>query len=594
MSAKSRNELLLSIRPQYLEAAWREKKELLDGFIAATGYSRKHAITLLSSGIRETPRTRRRNRKYDDEVREALVTVWKAANRVCSKRLVPFLPSLVASLERFGHLTLPGAVKERLLSLSPSTADRLLKAERRKLGRARSTTRPGHLIKKQIPVRTFADWSDVRPGFFEADLVAHCGNTLRGQFLNTLTMTDIATGWTELMPLLMRSGSNVLAALSEAKDLLPFPLLGFDTDNGGEFINEDVLKWCSTNKVTFTRSREYRKNDQAHVEEKNGSIVRRLIGYERYEGIESWQRLSTLYRVSRLYVNFFQPCLKLVSKDRDGARVRKRYERAQTPYERVLRSNFVSEDRKVLLQELFDTLDPLLLLKEIERMQSELWNSATTRNTSELRLLASQHSELPLEPSKPARASRRPIRRRQTKDSQQPVVEKSSTPQERKAKLRAVWSYVSDELSRDPSLTERQILSMLSFLNPAEFDRSDLNAIGTRLSRWRKANSITLESLNRKPGRKTALDELWHVAVKELDTDPILTASQLLSLLCQRYPDRITRSNLTTVKHRLKQWRAEHVQSMNACHAAGNPTQLETSRNEDSAGLQRQRCLSTM
>ncbi len=463
------------------------------------------------------------------------------------------------------------AVRDKLLSLSPATADRLLKAERRKLGRAKSTTRPGHLIKKQIPVRTFADWSDVRPGFFEADLVAHCGNTVRGQFLNTLTMTDIATGWTELLPLLMRSGADVVTALSEVKDMLPFPMLGFDTDNGDEFINHDILSWCLANKVTFTRSREYRKNDQAHVEEKNGSIVRRLIGYDRYEGIESWQILSTLYRISRLYINFFQPCLKLSSKDRDGGHVRKRYERAQTPYERVLRSHSVSEDRKTLLRELFETLDPVLLLKEVERMQTELWSTATKNNTSEARSMAIGAADTSVENCMPAPVSPVPSEpRRQRKASPQPTVDRSCTPQERKAKLRRVWDYVCEELLKDPSLTDTQILTMLSYLYPGEFGAADLNAIGTRLSRWRKTNSITLESLNRKPGRKSALDEVWHEALQALAKNPTLTASAILSLLSQLDPDRINRGHLTTVKSRLKQWRTRQVDQRTSSEVIGD------------------------
>lgn len=384
MSAQSRRELLLALRPQYLNAPLGEKTKLLDGLIRATGYDRKYAVTLLSKGIGEQQQgTRNRQRKYDDAVVDALLIVWQAANRVCSKRLIPFMPSLVESLARFGHLSISEAVKKQLLSVSPATADRLLKQERKKYGRGKSTTTAGYLIKKHIPIRTFADWNDVVPGFLEADLVAHCGENVRGQYLNTLTVTDIATGWTELGALMGKSEGDVLQEIAEIKELLPFPLLGFDTDNGGEFINYGLVEWCSQNSITFTRSREYKKNDQAHVEEKNGSIVRRLIGYDRYEGIESWQLLSQLYRIARLYINFFQPCLKLISKERDGARVHKRYDKAKTPYERILSSQSVAEKAKAQLRDMFVELDPLLLLQEMERLQNELWSTAAGRKQAQ-------------------------------------------------------------------------------------------------------------------------------------------------------------------------------------------------------------------
>lgn len=392
MSLKSRRELLLSLRSQYLNVPPREKKKLLNGFVAATGYNRKYAVTLLSKGIsKKKEGKRKRKKKYDQAVVDALLIVWKAAYRVCSKRLIPFMPILVESLIRHGHLDISETVKVQLLSVSPATADRLLKPERRKYGKGISTTKPGYLIKKHIPIKTFADWNDVVPGFLEADLVAHCGENVRGQYLNTLTVTDIATGWTELGALMGKSESDVLQEIAEIKELLPFPILGFDTDNGGEFINYGLVDWCSKNSVTFTRSREYKKNDQAHVEQKNGSIVRQLIGYDRYEGIESWQLLSQLYRIARLYINFFQPCLKLISKWRDGARVHKRYDTAKTPCQRILISESVTEESKERLRKVFPDLDPILLLREMEQLQIELWKTAVGQE--ELRQIENEQSK---------------------------------------------------------------------------------------------------------------------------------------------------------------------------------------------------------
>ncbi len=256
--------------------------------------------------------------------------VWRASNRLCSKRLVPFLPEFVGVLERCGHLSLSAETRTRLLAISPASVDRLL-VDLRRRGRKRAfgATRPGALLEHQVPVRTFADWDDLAPGFVEADLVAHCDTSTHGASLNTLVLTDVSTGWTECLALAFRGQETVLSALGQARQLLPFPLLGLDTDNGGEFLNSELLRYCRTEKITFTRCRPYKKNDQCHVEQKNGSIVRRIVGYDRYEGGEACRSLATLYGVLRLYTNYFQPSLKLISKERAGSRVTKRYDRAR-------------------------------------------------------------------------------------------------------------------------------------------------------------------------------------------------------------------------------------------------------------------------
>ena len=276
MCFSARMELLRSVQMKYHDASWSEKAKILDGFVAATDYDRKYAIRLLHDP--ETPvltRQRRVPRQYDEQVRQALFSVWYAANQICSKRLVPFLPALGTAMERHGHLRLPSDVRTRLLSISPATVDRLLRPERVRINKSVSTTRSGSLLKHQVPVRTFADWDDVVPGFLEADLVAHCGGNTNGAFLNTLTLVDISTGWLECIPLLRKSAGDVIDGLCVADDLLPFPLQGLDTDCGSEFINYDLLDYCEERSITFTRARTHRKNDQAHVEEKNGSVVRK-------------------------------------------------------------------------------------------------------------------------------------------------------------------------------------------------------------------------------------------------------------------------------------------------------------------------------
>lgn len=343
-------------------------------------YQRKYVIYLLNKSYKEpitvTRERKIRNRKYDDDILQALLTIWYASNQICSKRLVPFIPDLLASLEKFGHIALPIEVRNRLLTISAPTIDRLLKSKRVEINKSISTTRPGSLLKKQIKIRTFADWNDVVPGFMEGDLVAHCGNSTEGQYLNTLVLTDIASGWTEFFSLIKKSEAEVIAALQIAQKLLPFPLLGLDTDNGSEFINYGLLEFCKAQKITFTRSRAYKKNDQAHVEEKNGSIVRRLIGYDRYEGLAAYNALSEIYGTLRLYVNFFQPSLKLLSKKREGAKVSKQYDKAQTPYQRLLYSSNISEIIKTKLREKYNALDPIVLLKNLEKYQSNFWQYA--------------------------------------------------------------------------------------------------------------------------------------------------------------------------------------------------------------------------
>jgi hypothetical protein len=351
--------------------------QLLDGLIAASGYNRKYAIALLNRAPQEhVPAARNRSRVYGKDVQVALKQIWIAANCICAKRFVPFLPSLIESMERFGHLELSKRVRKKLLCMSVSTADRLLRAERKRLGRGRSLTRPGSLLRKQVAVKTFSRWDDQAVGFLEADLVAHCGDNVSGQFVNTLTMTDVATGWTELAALECKSEELVRRALDEAIGVLPFPLLGLDTDNGTEFLNHGLVSWCNARHITFTRSRAYRKNDQAHVEEKNGSIVRRLVGYDRFEGSKARKCLAELYRVSRLYINFFQPSMKLISKVRDGAKVSKKYDESRTPFERLMRSNTLSNKLRKDMDGQFRELDPMALLVEMARMQKKLWRHA--------------------------------------------------------------------------------------------------------------------------------------------------------------------------------------------------------------------------
>jgi hypothetical protein len=379
MSFQAKRELLAQTGPRYHAAPPQQKRAILDEFVAATGYARKYAIRLLGQPVVPPPGpiVRPRVRQYGPAVVEALTVAWAAANYVCAKRLVPFLPELVASLERHGHLALRPEVRTQLLSLSAATADRLLRPLReRARPRGIGTTKAGTLLKHKVPIRTFAEWDDVRPGFMEADLVAHCGTRAEGPYLSSLVLTDVATGWTECLPLLHHGYDDVLRALDQVRGLLPFPLRGLDTDNGGEFLNYPLLEYCARAEITFTRGRAYRKNDQCYVEQKNGSIVRQIVGYDRFAGELAYHQLAELYRALRLYVNVFQPSLKLHLKRREGSRVYRRYDAAQTPLQRLRAADVLDEASRARLVALAEALDPVQALRQLHLLQEALWRHA--------------------------------------------------------------------------------------------------------------------------------------------------------------------------------------------------------------------------
>ena len=375
MSQRSKRELSEEISPRYLKAKKAEKKQILDEFIATTGYHRKYAIRLLKHG-----RPRRSNKKhglpkvYQGEVVVALEQIWEICGRICSKRLQPFLPEMVKVLERCGELQLPAETKRLLLKMSSATIDRCLGPARFKHpSHGLSTTKPGSLLKKAIPVRTFTPWDEDKPGFLEIDLVAHCGGTTEGQYLYTLTCVDLSTGWIECLAVRRRTQQVVFEAIQTMRTYLPFLLLGIDSDNGGEFINDLLYQFCLTEQITFTRSRPYQKNDQAHVEQKNWSVVRRLIGYDRFETKEEYLLLQSIYADLRLYANFFQPVLKLISKEYVDKKLIKRYDTAATPYQRVLAAKDIPLETKARLTNLYVHLNPVQLRNSMDEKVAKLW-----------------------------------------------------------------------------------------------------------------------------------------------------------------------------------------------------------------------------
>jgi hypothetical protein len=493
MSFLAKRELLARVAPRYQTATPQLKSVILDEFVAATGYARKYAIRLLAHPVTlPVPLTRPRERFYGTAVQGALVVAWGATNRICAKRLVPFLPELVPTLERHGHLALTGAVRAQLLALSPATADRILRPYReRDAPHGMTTTRRGLLIKQQVPVRTFTGWDDVRPGFFEADLVAHCGPWAEGAFLQTLVLTDVATGWTECLALLHRSQHTVIQALDRVRTLLPMPLLGLDTDNGGEFLNTDLLAYCEREHITFTRGRVAKKNDQCYVEQKNGAIVRQLVGYDRFEGEHAYRQLAELYRAVRLYVNFFQPSMKLRLKERTGGKLRRRYDPAKTPFQRLLAAGVLSTPDRVRLTGIAEALDPVQLLRQIEQLQNALWRHAQLRVPSSVpEMIGAASGDAPtvrftLETATESEATARcepegGRKYRRTKGLKGPRLYRT-----RPDPFATVWEEIEQELTGHPERTAKAVFENLQQRYPGAFPATQLRTLQRRVQEWR-------------------------------------------------------------------------------------------------------------
>jgi hypothetical protein len=360
---------------RYTRAPKGEKGRMLDELCALTGWTRRHARRALTESSRSADPIRRepRPRIYDAEVLEPLRMIWATLNGPAGKRLAPFLAEMVEVLERTGELRVSAEVRAKLCRVSAATIDRALAPERARLRvKGRSGTKPGSILKRQIPIRTFADWDDARPGFCEMDLVAHDGGDPAGDFCQTLTVTCVATGWTEVRALRNKAQRWCFEALVDIERSLPFPLLGLDSDNGSEFINDQLFRYCTERSITFTRSRPYRKNDNCFVEQKNWPVVRQQVGYGRYDTAEELACLRELYGHLRYYINFFQPQMKLVSKTRRGATVTKRYDVATTPYRRILASPRVPRSAKRDLTATYLALNPVELKRCVVRCQDRL------------------------------------------------------------------------------------------------------------------------------------------------------------------------------------------------------------------------------
>ncbi len=365
MSQKAKRELAETLRKRYRAASKKQKKYILDEFCATCGYNRKYAIRLLNS--KQSPKDpfllskRGRKKKYKDPlIFQVLCRIWVLTNLPCSKRLKAILPIWLPHYPD----EIPEKVYQALLEISPSTMDRLMKPHRAKYTkRGLATTRPGYLLKKKIPVKT-NQWNESRPGFIEADTVAHCGTSTAGMFVYTVNCVDIATTWTEQRAVWGKGERGVIGAIENIEDSLPFPIKGFDCDNGSEFLNWHLHRHLVERKkpVQFSRSRPYHKNDNAHIEEKNWTHIRQYLGYQRFDKIELVTLLNDLYlKEWRLYFNFFIPSVKLIEKIRIGSKVVKKYDPPKTPLQRVLDSDDIAKETKKSLQKQFESLNPFEL-----------------------------------------------------------------------------------------------------------------------------------------------------------------------------------------------------------------------------------------
>ncbi len=373
---KPSESFLTKLRDRYARAKKKERSRILDEFVATTSYHRKYAVALLRGKRQHRDRTkpirRLRARYYTPEDRQAVLWLAELFDFIGSKRLRVAMDTELPNLRRQRHLHVGANCYQHLLEISSATMDRFRQSVPRPRSRRRGGTKPGTLLKSQIPIRTFAEWDDKRPGFVEADLVQHDGGNPSGFYACTLTVTDVCTGWTEMRAVRTKAEKFVFAALKYIRASLPFALRGIDSDNGAEFINDQLLRYCNQERLTFTRGRVGRKNDNPFVEGKNWSVVRRLVGYLRYDTPHQVDQLNALYAVYRLYVNHFLPVTKLIGKVHDGHRSKKLFDAPKTPYQRVLDSAQVSDAEKTALRAIHARLDVVELKRQIDQMMDEL------------------------------------------------------------------------------------------------------------------------------------------------------------------------------------------------------------------------------
>jgi hypothetical protein len=385
LSMKARKEVSEQLRSKYRKSTKKQRGALLDYTVELTGWCRKHAAAVLC-GAAPIPKSNAKGRKvsrpsnrrgrrprYGMAHKQVLKKVWAVLDFSSSVRLKAGMTDALASMERHGHITLDDAMRTDMLSMSASTMDRLLAFERKSMVlRGRATTKPGTLLKSQIPVRRGTEWDDAEVGFEEIDTVAHCGRSMAGEFAWSLNMTDVKSGWTHPRAVINKARVHTIAALGYLRKAVPFEVKGIDSDNGSEFINHHFLTYCTDNDLVFTRGRPETKNDGCFIEEKNWSVVRRFAGYYRFEGQRAVDVLNMMYDLLAFYINFFMPSQKLLSSTRDGARTTRRHDKGLTPYRRIMADKAVCGEVKDRLKETFEGLDVYDLRTQIAELQEEL------------------------------------------------------------------------------------------------------------------------------------------------------------------------------------------------------------------------------
>jgi hypothetical protein len=369
MSKLSKREYLVEVKKKYWKAKKSHKTQLLNDFCCFTKYHRKYALELLNKPLpKKWKRYKPRKKIYDQPVIDALKILWQAADEVCGERLHPFIPDLLEKLIVCNRINVSDEIKEKLLKISMGSVKKILSKElRRSLIRIGGTTRPGSLLKHEIAIR-YGRWEETDPGWFETDTVAHCGDTVAGQFIYSLDLVDISTGWSEQGAIMGKGERATVNRMDQIRKRLPFKMKGLDPDNGSEFINWHMHRYCKKNEITLTRSRPYHKNDNAHIEQKNWTAIRQLVGYGRLETEKQLEILNDLYANEwRLYLNFFQPTMKLREKIKNTqtGKTKKKYYEAKTPYQRLLESR-ISNRKKTELETLYNSLDPIQLRQRIK------------------------------------------------------------------------------------------------------------------------------------------------------------------------------------------------------------------------------------
>jgi hypothetical protein len=605
MTHTVRTELANAVRRRYRAATGKQKRRILDEFIASTGYHEKSAIRVLNAPAIVAVRQRRsRPTLYDEAARAALIVLWEASDRVCGKRLRALVPILLPALERHGHLRLDGSIRSKVLAMSAATIDRALRAPRD----ATRHRKPRPVVpepRRKVRMRTFADWNDPVPGSMEMDLVAHCGDVNRGSYIHSLVLTDIASGWTEAAPIVVREGTLVVETLERIRAGLPFQLRALDVDNGTEFVNETLIEYCLSRGIELTRSRPYRKNDQAWIEQKNGAVVRKLLGYRRFAGIAAARAITRLYGASRLFVNFFQPSFKLAAKQRDGAKVFKRYHAPQTPCERLLQAE-IPEVAKIRLRSVAAALDPLKLLEEIRAVQAHLialadgetipttvpeapdlaafiaglssaWRAGEIRPTFSidakpryLRSLEKVAQPAPVSRVLPPLVAVPPPPTAKVTPRTQVSYAPTGTASNRA--LRRVWPLACRRLEEFPNINTTQLFEELCLQFPGRFTRGQYLSLNRRVKRWReraRARGVVIEHLKQrrltdKPRgrRRDQFAEHWPEMVQCLEGEPDQTALELLVEFQARYPGRYHMRNLSALHRRVRAWRRGAVQRL--------------------------------